>query len=304
MSEFLSSISIFQYLSLITAVLAIIPTLFLLRLYYRTKLKDYLLFAGVYISLFSLMLLYFINNFLKFYFIMNFNHFLLNTTIFLLFIHGIRVKPKGMTSLVPLIGVIWFLVLQILIFFWVEIPVDRVTVLFFEMDPHPIIAENVSGITTGLQLENGIVIYGSSYPLLALMFYNYSFIVFLYKHATYEKVDTSDRVNRARLYWYLFGIIGLIATQNVYLNFLRPSEIMVPLLVIIQLGIVAYNSIKYPEAILLSKTQIFRAINLYHNIELNDLDEQEESVDESEIRGYIDTLIERFNLIPSSNISD
>lgn len=258
----------------IMSLISLVPIPVLYRLYRRTQVIDYLLYAGVFLA-FSLSVVFVSlatnTNSLIFW---QLRHIMMYLTYILIFFHAIRLAwikfPKYLTSFI----VIWLVILVILTLLWKSMPNREGVVLFWEMDPHSIDSlfslwsgePKLPDLGAGLTI-NGVIILSTSHPLLAYVYYFLVACIYLYVYLTQKPASPTPRIILARRLWILVGVINFTATGLLVLwPFSMTTEVVI-LLVIAELALIAIVALKYPESMLLSHVQLHRAANLYEKVQ-------------------------------------
>ncbi|MDH5404725.1 MAG: hypothetical protein OEY49_19640, partial [Candidatus Heimdallarchaeota archaeon] len=164
------------FLAIFLSVLAVIPGIVLIYQYKRTKINDTLIFAAYFI----------IGGFVQIsnviasqtnvliYFQMQYMGF--NLTFFLLFIHVIRVKgnikhfklQSKFQTLIWNVGILWFMILEIMIVFWKSFPQPQTVEWFSLAVPRE---DRSIPFPYGAGLKfNDTIVYSSDYDFLGHLF--------------------------------------------------------------------------------------------------------------------------------------
>ncbi|MFX0116452.1 MAG: hypothetical protein ACFFB3_18015 [Candidatus Hodarchaeota archaeon] len=253
---------------------SLIPVPVLYRLYRRTGVFDYLLFAGMFFAF--AWSIFFVSlakndNVLIFW---QLRHILLYVTYLLMFFHAVRIRyPKLLDSKMLTSSVtIWFIILTIITLFWRSMASEKALVLFWEMEPHSIDTSfsldqpGYSAEGAGLAI-NGRVILSTAHPLLSYGFYFLVACTFLYIYITQEPANPTPRIIAARRLWLLASLMNFAATGLLVFWPLEITTELVKVLVVAELGVISTVALKYPESMLLSHVQLNRALNLYEKVQ-------------------------------------
>ncbi len=251
-----------ELVNLILATMALLPAGVLVNQYRRTGVQDYLLFGGTFILFFVMLLATVIGSITNLLILMQIHHWCYNILFFFLFLQAVRMRWDFAPRFIWYLGVIWCSILVFLIFFWeLMAQPDRAVVLFLEM-PHGHSSYYPDG--AGFMTSGGIIIYSTAHNILRVLYSIYIWILLLYAHWTVKPVYSSDRIILARRLMICAVIAGFI-----YLILCLPWFPYVPLLnafLILVFLVIAYVSIRIPEGLLISQTQILRVVKLYKEI--------------------------------------
>lgn len=251
-----------ELINLTLAIMALLPGGVLVNQYRRTGVQDYLLFGGAFILFFMMLIAAVIGSINKLLILMQIHHWCYNILFFLLFLHAMRMRWDIAPRFLWYLGMIWCSILVFLIFFWELMPQpDRAVVLFLEM-PHGHSSYYPDG--AGFMTKGGVIIYSTAHNILRVFYSIYIWILLLYAYWTVKPVHTSERIILARRLMISAIIMGLI-----YLVLCIPWFPYVPLLnafLVLVFIIIAYVSIRIPEGLLISHTQILRVVKLYKEI--------------------------------------
>ncbi|MFW9995336.1 MAG: hypothetical protein ACFFD4_25085 [Candidatus Odinarchaeota archaeon] len=280
----------------------LIPIPLLYLLYRRTGIADYLIFAGVFLTLsasVSLAILAPKTNNMIFW---QLRHISMYVSHLLIFFHAIRLAwgkyPRYLTAMM----ITWFTVLVVLTLLWKPMLNERGIFLFWEMNPHSL--ETIIG-TGGSELPemgagfviNGIIILSTSHPQLAYGFYFVAASTYLYVILTQKPAIPTSRITTAKRLWILIGTINFFATGLLlFWPFSVTFELAVSL-VIAELILIAVVALKYPESILITYTQIVRARKLFEDVR-NDSGKQIQEI--VFVQSGITSLNEYLKSIPKS----
>ncbi len=185
--EFLLGLDIVEYILLISSVVALIPTAPLISLYYRTRIGQYLIFMGVFLTstLFAISSVLAQETNELFFWQLTFTA--RNLTYFLFFIHLLRMLWRVPPPLVLYPGVIGYSLVQFSIFFW---------------------QMNGDGIP-GLFLPDGTDIYSSEHRLLGNLFQTFVAVLFLYGYYQIQVENPSPRVRNTKRIMMAMAVILL-----------------------------------------------------------------------------------------------
>lgn len=263
------NLSLLHLANIAISTLALIPSLVLIRMFIRTRISEYLLFAIFFIfgSIAGYMVVIVdLTNALIYWKILGIST---NATYFVLFLHATRVRWEKPPRLIWYVGLSWFSILVVSILLWqsMDLP-DRARVLFWEMPA------NYSPVTSGgagLEISDNVYLYASSFSVLGTLFIIFTVCLLLYTYTTLKPVMATKRVNRTRRLWILAFIPLLIFWVNVMPGVGILSNTIAPGLVIVLLVLVVYITIFLPESVLITQTQIIRAQSLYRAVLLGDV---------------------------------
>ncbi|MHA2502900.1 MAG: hypothetical protein ACXAE3_08525 [Candidatus Kariarchaeaceae archaeon] len=243
-------------------ILALIPAFFTTKNYLRTNIADFMLFSGVFIctalasfsnvvaSETELLLFYKINS------------MVINVTFLILTLHAIRIRFDQPRKLMITLNLIYFSVLTIILFMWqLETQPDVGKVLFWELTYS---STNHHPKGAGFSLADGTIIYSTSHYLLGLVYWIYSSLILLYSYITTKPVFSSHRIRRGRQLWVLTWSILLM--WAILLLPWAPKTDLINSLLLLSLLLIVFLSIKYPESLLISQTQVIRALALYEKV--------------------------------------
>ncbi|MHA2247083.1 MAG: hypothetical protein ACXADY_19215 [Candidatus Hodarchaeales archaeon] len=245
-----------MYLYAGIALLSLIPFIWLFRSYQRTEIIDFLIFAGLFLSVF-------VNNFAYANLISDYPIGILEYAAvisylfiwLLLFLHVFRVKWEKSPTILWYSTLLIFIV-QILIYFVIV----------------------VSGYSPIILSRSYYLFIKSNKPLLLVvfsishLFRVVALLVAIFIYLTVEHIIVDKRVTRARNFWIITAIIFLIppiSTLGVWWNIWVGNPLIAIISNITNFAIifVAYIVIRYPESVLISKVQVVRALDLYKTVQ-------------------------------------
>lgn len=284
------------------AVAGVVPSVKLVKYYRLTKIIDYLLMAMAFIiAICEIVVIELLNTGHTDLIIYQLNDFLYPTFILMFLIHGFRLKWKRPPNVLLIISAIWYALLIVCIFFYkLDTLPNHGKVMFMNM-------KNTSTRDVGAVFKiNGVIIMGRGFEFLAHGFRVYSIIILLFaywgttNYANMIKVRTARRIFIISLISSLVFPIVLMGEMLQVWNIAESFEWH--LFDLITFVGVAYISIRYPQTLLLSKTQIIRALEVLETIDAYPPD----TIEDNEIEDYlvlvsktITDLLERKSAITS-----
>jgi hypothetical protein len=256
------------WIQIFVGLVAIIPSVALFINYRRTEIYDYLLFSILFlvgaidrILIMPLINEGVVNTSISDTRLFQIHWLLVEIATLILFFHAVRLRWLKTPSFIWYTGIIWFTIIVFSIALWEQIDEKEVEyVLFTDMDYT--FTFNQAGF--GLMTQGGTIISSSGHDFLGVLFGIYVGIVVIYVYAKLELVSNDKRGILARriwLYaaslWILFHVSALpFRIFHQYFN----------ILLLLALILVSYIVIFVPEAMLLSKIQIYRASELYNKV--------------------------------------
>lgn len=249
-----------MYLYVGIALLSLIPLVWLYRSYQRTKILDFLLFAGLFLSVFINNIAY--ANLISDYPIVVFEYVSITSYLFiwlLLFFHIFRVKWEKSPPILLYSTLLIFIAIHLIYF---VVVVSGYSPIIIGRDDYLFIKSNIPLLLLVFSLPH-------IYRIVALLF-----AIFIY--STVDNIIIDKRVKRARNFWIITAITFLIppiCSMCVDLNILDFDSVIFPFLAIISnisnfaIIFVAYIVIRYPESVLISKAQVIRALDLYRTVQ-------------------------------------
>lgn len=251
-------------MGLVLAFIGIFPSILLIRLYFQTKITDYLLFGLFFI--FGILVLIFdplagVTDLLIFY---QLHHFCIDTDFFILFIHACRMAWKKIPRPVLASGVIYYLVLVTMTLLWHKFEApnlqpDNAVVIFFYL-PHTFSTYFPNG--AGLTFNN-VIIYSTGFRYIGefFRFFSLGFLFYAYYFKTKDIIKDADpKIRKARNIWLSIWIMFLLHTISLF----PWTEFSLLGLFLILAGIlIFYITFFLPEGLLLSSVQVTRILPLY-----------------------------------------
>ena len=257
---FLLAITPNQSMGLILAVIGIIPSIILLKLYFQTKIPDYLLFGLFFIDgIFVLVLdpIAGITDILIFY---QLHHISIDTAFLILFIHACRMTWKKIPNKILFMGIGYYLVLFIMTLMWQKFQQPAYATVIFIYLPHSFSTYYPNG--AGLMINN-VIIYSTAFRYIG-EFYRMFALIFLF-NAYYFKTkhflrEADPKIQRARKIWLLIWFMFLLHTISLFPWF----EIQdLGIFLVFSAILIFYISFFLPEGLLLSSVQVTRILPLY-----------------------------------------
>ena len=288
-------LGITEWLNLIFAFLALIPATVLIIQYRRTGIQDCLLLLGAFLSS-SLTLTFAViaaaTNFLLLY---QFHHWSYITLFLFFLFYACRLRWDHPPKVIQYLGVIWVGILALLILFWEVMPQpDRAVVLLWEM-PRGYSSYFPNG--AGLSV-NGLIIFSTAHNIIRIFYSIYVISIALYSCLTVKPFYETKKIILAKRLWIIAAAILLIYFTLVIpwlYVYIQGIGIDIQLLIVISVGLVAYIAIIIPEGLLLSQSQIYRALELYQRI-------HEVPTEEALLRIGLPSLVEYLKSIPKDLI--
>ncbi len=274
----LESLAVIDWIRIGVALLSFISASIYFRYYFKTQIFDYLLYTGMWLTLIIqqfadvirinlsspivLVQQYADSGFMLFF--------------FFIFIYAMRMKWDHPPRILWYFGVLWFFVGLFLITFFevVDLP-ERGIVFFVEMRKYVDFSPPDVGV--GFITEGNVILMASGFQLVSECFRFFVLSLFIYVYLSTKYVIIDNRVRIARNLWIVAASLGcmrpiLILGHNFSLWTTDP--LFPNLFNLIGLAVIAYTTIRYPEAILLSKVQLIRALSLYQSIQALQTHEQ------------------------------
>ena len=287
----LDTFELLDYLQLGVGVLTLVPFVLLLRYYRKTHLKDYLFFSGVFFSAS-------INAFNGILRRANpenviFSQIQASTFTFIslfLFLHVIGIKWETPPKFLWYVGIIWFSIIQFSILFFERIDVpSNPKVLFMRMRP-----TEDTDIDIAIMTKNDNIILGQQFKFLSYTYLVFILVIFIYCYITADLVIKSDIAIKARLNW-ISSASALLILPIMYIGHWfdiwtvnESVGLGTFVLVALSIGIIL---IRYPEAVLITYTQLMRVIDLYSHVQSFEA--------EKEVKKFgMDRLVEYLQMLP------
>jgi len=284
-----------QWLQLGVIILSFIPVIILFRYYRKTTIADYLLFCSVFVSIIISQL----SDFLRVFFIdhKSIDQILVqindSTQAFIyifLFIHALRMKWEHVPKLIWYIGIIWFMIIQISIICYQSVMIDGAgLVIFTEMRPD----RSINFMTYAFIHQNKIIM-GHGFRFIFLVFRLCVLIVFLYVYLTISQSIEYKKIRQIQFYWVIASMLSIVNTVlklGHSLHFITISSFKLgDIFNILTLISIAIVSIRYPEAVLVSKSQIIRGLALYDRIQQIKTEEDKEEFGIDQLVDYLQSI--------------
>lgn len=252
-----------QLMGLFLAFIGIFPSILLIKLYFKTKISDYLLFGLFFITGIGVLILdpiAGITNELIFY---QLHHILIDTAFLILFIHACRMIWKKIPKYILVSGIGYYLVLFILTSLWQVMTQPPTAVVIFITLPHSYSTYYPAG--AGLRI-NGVIIYSTAFRYLGECYrlFSLSFLFYAYYFKTKTVANEGDEKTRnVRRIWLLVWLLFLIHTFSLFPWFPFSYE---GVYLVIAAILIFYITFFLPEGLLLSQVQLTRILPLYHFI--------------------------------------
>ena len=261
------AITINQWIGIFVAILALIPAVILLNYYSKTHFIDYFLF-GLFFLCGAVVLiadpLDGLTNILIFYQI---HHISIDTGYLLLFLHAIRMRWRRTPRTLLVIGIGWYILLFIMTSSWQLMIQPAYAQVVFWYLPHTFSSYFPYG--AGLKI-NGIIIYSTAFRYWGELYRLYAIGVLLYAYITVKPILYSEKIFLARKLWIGVWFCMLLHAISLFPWF--DFTQVVDIFLFIAGLIFAFISIRIPEAILISESQLLRVKKLYDKIEAHNID--------------------------------
>ncbi|MHA2094074.1 MAG: hypothetical protein ACW98F_05540 [Candidatus Hodarchaeales archaeon] len=248
-----------------------IPDLYLI--YRRTGVVDYLIFAGVFFFFSSSVIFSIFALQPPSVFFWQLRHISMYSCYILVFLHARRLTWFNHQKFLTVGMMVWFFALIALTLLWESMPNERGVFLFWEMDPHSMdaifsldVGQNLPETGAGLVI-NGAIILSTSHPILAYSFYFFVACYFLYIYFTIKPASPTPRILVAKRLWLVIGLANFSATGLLLFWPVPNTYELVIFFVLLELVLIATVAIKYPESMLITQVQLYRAIGLYKEIQ-------------------------------------
>ncbi|MHA2363781.1 MAG: PAS domain S-box protein [Candidatus Hodarchaeales archaeon] len=259
----LYAITLNQWLGVFVALLGTITIPILIRQYFKTKIKDYLIFSTFFLSGIIILIADPIAGATDLLIFYQIHHIAIDIAFFLLLLHAIRLMDNRFNSIFWYLGIIWLSLLVFLTLLWSPmIQPETATVLFLDL-PHGFSSYYPRG--AGLVSADGSIIYSTGFRYIGELYRLYCLGFLLYAYITVKPVLPSERIRRARKLWIIVWIMILIHALSLF-PWLNITE-DVSIFLIIAGAFMLYLPIKYPEALLISHPQVLRIKELYYKIQ-------------------------------------
>lgn len=252
----LSSIALFD---IISSALFLIPAFFLLRNYRKTNLRDFLIFALIFIFGAIGLVLIAIDPLGETLLLVQLSTFFISCTTLIIFVHALSIKWEKPPVIILLSGIMLFLLSVVPIpFYKLMVFPESGNYWFIEL-PHTFSGYYPNG--AGIQTTDGIILAGTSYNQIWYVFLIYTLLIIIFSYFKVEPVQKTERIILAKRLWILtwslylmYAILGLIGLELANL-FITLSAVLLAII-----------SIKIPESILISQVQLARASEIYKSV--------------------------------------
>ncbi len=278
-----------QWAYLFISFFCIIPSALLLRYYAITHVLDYLIFAFVFIFVS-------INQFSSYIMIEYPRNVILNQIVtssyilvyLFIYFHAIRLNHEKSPKLLWLLGFIPYMILQILIMFYKTDGLPKTANLFvFTM-------HNVDSYEVGVGFKTGnIILMGQGFDYLISIYRIFTLLYAIYAYFN-TKIAVSD--NRLQIVRYLWITIGVLTMGRPFMYLfdlftnLEFSQLTRSSFDLFAIFVIPFIIIRYPEYVLISKTQLIRAAYLYKKVKSININQTSTQTDIDQIYKYIRNL--------------
>ncbi|MHA2501908.1 MAG: hypothetical protein ACXAE3_03480 [Candidatus Kariarchaeaceae archaeon] len=252
------------------AAVGLLPTFLLYRYYYYTRILDYFLMGTAFIiSLAQVFVIVLLEIRPQTLILFQINDFLYSLFIIMFLIHAMRIKWDRPPRMLLWGSVIWYLVVTIPIFFYqfVELPEEGWVGFLF--------LRNTSILETAQMFAIGdIYIIGRGFEFYVHAFRVYVVLVMFYTY--YDTKSTAELmhvVNSRRIFLlaiFFAAVFPIIAMGEMLRLWTILSLIEWHIFDLFTFVLVAIITVRYPETLLISKTQIIRALSLQKSVESAD----------------------------------
>ena len=190
---------------------------------------------------------------------------------FLVFLYAVRMKWEHPPRVLWYSGIIWFSFMQLIILMYevVQLP-DSGFLLFFEMQKFVDFIPQDRGI--GLITQNGVIVMARGYQFLAVCFRLFALLLFIFVHMTVEPATRDSRIDFARKLWILAASLACIRPLLLIGHIFKlwtVTPTIINLSTLAGMVMIAYVTIRYPEALLLTQVQLVRAYNFYTKLKVS-----------------------------------
>ncbi len=252
-----------QLMGLFLAFIGIFPSILLIRLYFKTKITDYLLFGLFFIDGILVLILDPLAGLTNELILFQLHHISIDTAFFILFIHASRMIWKKTPKIVFATGLGYYLILFIMTALWrLSIQPPTADVLFITL-PHSYSTYFPKG--AGLVI-NGVIIYSTAYRYIGEFYrlFSLSFLFYAYYFKTKPFINEEDsKIKNVRRIWLLVWSLFLLHTLSLFPWFPFPYE---GIYLVIAAILIFYITFFLPEGLLLSSVQLTRILPLYNFI--------------------------------------
>ncbi|MCE7735797.1 MAG: hypothetical protein GPJ54_13025 [Candidatus Heimdallarchaeota archaeon] len=272
-------------IDIISTIVLILPSTVLLRNYLKTRMVDYLYFALFFIlgglGLFVISL----NAERGELYLVVISHALITTSTLVLFLHAIKLKWEKRPNLLFFVGIIWYL-FQIFTYIFYETfgQPERARVILIEL-PRTLSGTHPNG--AGWKIDDTIIS-SSSFNQIWYLYLIFTLIITIYSYLTSDIINPTNRIVRARRLWlgawlsYLFYALLGIGFESLF--------VVADSLILVAVLIIAYISFTLPEAIFITRAQIYHATDLYQKFLEIDAGKEKSRFGFSELIEYIQNV--------------
>ncbi len=266
------------------------PAVLLIIHYIRTHVLDYLIFAGVFVGVV-------INQVFSFFYVIDPINVLVNQIVtssyiivyLFLFIHAVRVKYEKPPRLLLYIGLVWYAILQIMIFFYgvVELP-EKINFLFITMN-------NVDAFDVGVAIliQGNLVIMGQGYDFLISIFRIFTLVIAVHAYFTVKMAVNDVRMKTVKILWIFVGFCTMGRPLLYLIDLITPLELISAIRSfpdLVAVLIITVIIIRYPECVLISKSQLTRASYLYKKLKSGEFGQTKMDIGLSVLYAYLNEL--------------
>lgn len=272
-----------QLMGLFLAFIGMFPSIYLLKLYFKTKISDYLLFGLFFIDGIGVLILDPLAGYFNLLILYQLHHIAIDTAFLILFIHACRMIWKKIPKFVLGIGIGYYVVLFILTALWQLIPQPPAAVVLFITLPHSYSTYYPAG--AGLRI-NEVIIYSTAFRYIGEFFrlFSLSFLFYAYYFKTKTIVHEGDKQTKnIRRIWLIIWFLFLIHTFSLFPWFPFPYE---GVYLVIAAILIFYITFFFPEGLLLSSVQLTRILSLYNFI-IQQSEENPSNTTVDNIRKYL-----------------
>lgn len=270
------------WISLWIGVMVLIPAARLIQLYVSTKIIDFVLFAGFFITIFFSAVGNFFGLLTDNIIFYQIHHISIYIGFLCLFLHTVRIKWETPPKIIWAIGISWPIIIILFILMWepMQQP-DEAYVVFMDMKRS---SSSYFPNGAGLVTSDDTVIYSSGHAGIGLAYFIFVSLVLLYVYITLEPATEFRKIRLVRKLWIIiwFNLLSWSIMIMPWMQFFEYNNGII----LIGLLLVAYITFRIPEGVLITQIQILRALNLYNIIE-------KERTNSSiiELKDYLDRIV-------------
>ena len=290
----MAPIQIIQWIYLFISIFCLLPSFLLIIHFIRTHVLDYIIFAGVFVGVV-------INQFFSFFYIIDPINILVNQIVtssyivvyLFVFIHAVRVKYDRPPRLLLYIGLIWYTILQIMILFYkvVNLP-ETINFLFITM-------YNVDAFDIGVALliQENFVIMGQGYDFFISIFRIFTLATAVHAYLTVKMAVDDVRLKTVKILWIFVGIFTMGRPLLYLIDLITPLDFISAIRSfpdLMAVAIITIIVVRYPECVLISKSQLIRASYLYRKIKSGEFGQIKVDIGLSVLCAYINELPPEF----------